>query len=240
MRGAAAALGCSTTSVQRWSARFRTGSLSGLAARHKGRTAGRAAARLEAHILEWTRRRQHALEQPPAGSETQYLPHDGVEVWRRHGLQPHRLRHQMASDDPDFESKAADIIGPYLPPPAHAAVFCVDEKTAIQALDWFDPVLPLSPGRAKSHGFEYFRHGTLSLYAALETQSGTVLGKTAARHSSAGFVGFLEQIVASQPAGRRFTSSPTIFPPTKPGSSPRFCRLTPRCGCITHPLTPPG
>ena len=76
----------------------------------------------------------------------------------------------MASDDPEFETKAADIIGLYLRPPQHAAVFCVDEKTAIQALDRLDPVLPLSPGRAERHGFEYYRHGTLSLYAALDTK----------------------------------------------------------------------
>jgi transposase len=108
----------------------------------------------------------------------------------------------MVSDDPDFESKAADIIGLYLHPPAHAAVFCVDEKTAIQALDRLDPVLPLSPGRAESHGFEYFRHGTLSLYAALETQSGEILGKTAHCHTSVKFVEFLAEILASQPTGK--------------------------------------
>jgi transposase len=108
----------------------------------------------------------------------------------------------MVSDDPDFETKAADIIGLYLQPPAHAVVFCVDEKTAIQALDRLDPVLPLSPGRAESHGFEYFRHGTLYLYAALETQSGEILGKTAPRHTSAEFVAFLEEIVATQSAGK--------------------------------------
>src|SRR6201984_278227 len=81
-------------------------------------------------------------------------------------LKPHRLERYKASNDPDFESKAADIIGLYLHPPQHAAVFCLDEKTAIQALDRLDPVLPLSPGRAERHGFEYYRHGTLSLYAA--------------------------------------------------------------------------
>jgi transposase len=123
-------------------------------------------------------------------------------VWRHHGLQPHRLRHHMASDDPEFEAKAADIIGLYLQPPLNAAVFCVDEKTAIQALDRLDPVLPLSPGRAESHGFEYFRHGTLSLYAALETQTGVVLGKTATRHTSSEFVAFLREIVASQKADK--------------------------------------
>src|SRR6516164_3909610 len=102
-------------------------------------------------------------------------------VWAKHGLKPQRLERYMASNDPDFEQKAADIIGLYLNPPAHAAVFCVDEKTAIQALDRKDPVLPLSPGRAERHGFEYFRHGTLSLYAAFDTKTGEVLGKTAAR-----------------------------------------------------------
>src|SRR5258708_6897840 len=104
-------------------------------------------------------------------------------VWRRAGLKPHRLERYMASDDPDFERKAADVIGLYVNPPQHAAVFCVDEKTAIQALDRLDPVLPLSPGRAERHGFEYYRHGTLSLYAALNTKSGKVLGQTATRHT---------------------------------------------------------
>jgi hypothetical protein len=71
----------------------------------------------------------------------------------------------MQSDDPDFETKAADVIGLYVNPADHAAVFAVDEKTAIQALDRLDPILPLSPGRAERHGFEYYRHGTLSLLA---------------------------------------------------------------------------
>src|SRR5207244_3356381 len=123
-------------------------------------------------------------------------------VWRQFGLQPHRSRSYMASDDPEFEEKAADIIGLYLKPPVHAAVFCVDEKSAIQALDRLDPVLPLSPGRAERHGFEYYRHGTLSLYSALNTQTGEVLAKTSPRHTSAQFVDFLAQIVVSQPAGR--------------------------------------
>ena len=87
------------------------------------------------------------------------------------------------------------MIGLYLSPPQHAAVFCVDEKSAIQALDRLDPVLPLSPGRVEKHGFEYYRHGTLSLYAALEVKTGKVHGKTAARHTSDEFVGFLGEVV---------------------------------------------
>ena len=117
-------------------------------------------------------------------------------------MKPHRLEGYLASNDPDFETKAADVIGLYLNPPQHAAVFCVDEKTAIQALDRKDPVLPLSPGRAERHGFEYYRHGTLSLYAAFNTKTGEVLGKTAARHTSAEFVAFLTDIVVNQPRGQ--------------------------------------
>ncbi len=121
-------------------------------------------------------------------------------VWSKHGIRPHRVDGYMSSDDIDFEAKAADVIGLYLHPPQHAAVFSVDEKTAIQALDRKDPVLALTAGRAERHGFEYYRHGTLSLYAAFNTQSGEVLGKTAERHTSAEFVAFLTDIVAtSQP-----------------------------------------
>lgn len=161
---------------------------------------------VEARILSWTRK-------PPTDGTTHWstrrlgeklgVPHTIVaRAWKRAGLQPHRLERYLRSTDPDFEAKAAEIIGLYLAPPQHAAVFCVDEKTAIQALDRRDAILPLSPGRAERHGFEYVRHGTLSLYAALETQSGLVLGKTAERHTSDEFVAFLEQIVHSQPASR--------------------------------------
>jgi hypothetical protein len=120
-------------------------------------------------------------------------------VWQEAGLKPHRLERYMTSDDPEFETKAADILGLYLRPPQHAAVFCVDEKTAIQALDRLDPVLPLSPGRAERHGFEYYRRGTLSLYAALNPATGRVRGKTAARHTSREFVAFLQEVVALCP-----------------------------------------
>ena len=199
-------LGCGRQYVARWKGRFLAERLAGLYSRHRGRQPLRRTPALEARILEATRR------QPSDGSthwSTRRLArhlkvsHSMVaRVWQRAGLQPHRMRRYMASDDPDFESKAADIIGLYLKPPAHAAVFSLDEKTAIQALDRLDPVLPLSPGRAERHGFEYFRHGTLSLYAALNTATGEVLGKTTARHTSAEFVAFLEQLLATQPAHR--------------------------------------
>ena len=124
-------------------------------------------------------------------------------VWAKHGLTPHRRDRYLASNDPEFETKAADVIGLYLPPPPqHAAGFGVDEKTAIQALDRKEPGRPLSPGRAERQGFEYSRHGTLSLYAACNTKTGEVLGKTAPRHTSAAFGAFLTALVVSQPRGR--------------------------------------
>ena len=199
-------LSCNRHYVSCWKARFLDERIAGLYARHRGRPVEKRTPKLEAKILEWTRR------QPTDGS-TQWSTRKlatqlGVShmmvarVWARAGLQPHRVERYMASNDPDFEAKAADIIGLYIKPPQHAAVFCVDEKTAIQALDRLDPVLPLSPGRAERHGFEYYRHGTLSLYAALNTKTGEVMGKTAARHTSAEFVAFLSDLVASQPRRR--------------------------------------
>lgn len=199
-------LPCDATFVVRWKQRFLEQRLAGLYARHPGRAVAKRTPRLEAKILEWTRR-------PPTDGSTHWSTRKlakqlGVHhmmvarIWKRARLQPHRLEHYMMSNDPDFEQKAADVIGLYVKPPQHAVVFCVDEKTSIQALDRLDPVLPLSPGRAERHGFEYYRHGTLSLYAALETKTGAVIGRTAQRHTSQEFVAFLSDLVASQPRGR--------------------------------------
>lgn len=197
-------LDCSNDFIAMWSKRFQEERLAGLYSRHMGQPARTLTPTLEARILDWTVKRE-----PPDGSthwttrklgEALGISHMMVaRVWRKHAVRPHRVERYMASNDPDFETKAADIIGLYLKPPQNAAVFCIDEKTAIQALDRKDPVLPLSPGRAERHGFEYYRHGTLSLYAAFNTKTGEVLGKTAARHTSAEFVAFLSDVVASQP-----------------------------------------
>ena len=200
-------LACNDDFIARWSQRFAAERLAGLFSRHAGQPATTLTPKLEARILDWTVKRK-----PPDGAthwttrklgRALGLSHMMVaRVWSKHALRPHRLDRYMASNDPDFESKAADVIGLYLNPPQHAAVFCVDEKTAIQALDRKDPVLPLSPGCAERHGFEYYRHGTLSLYAAFNTKTGEVLGKTAPRHTSAEFVAFLTDIVINQPRGK--------------------------------------
>src|SRR6266849_5536851 len=193
----------SAATIARWRMRFEQEGLAGLEARHRGSRPRRATAAVQARVIR-------RVQQKPNDGSTHWscrkLAHElGLSkstvqrILTQARLKPHRLERYMASDDPDFEAKAADIIGLYLNPPQHAAVFCVDEKTAIQALDRLDPVLPLSPGRAERHGFEYYRHGTLSLYAALDTATGRVHGKTAARHTSREFVAFLEEVVSLCP-----------------------------------------
>ena len=145
-------VGCSRGFVASWRQRFADGRLAGLYSRHRGQAPTRTTPRVETRILAATRR-------APADGSTHWstrklagqlgVSHMRVaRVWAKHGLKPHRLERYLASNDPEFETKAADVIGLYLHPPQHAAVFCVDEKTAIQALDRKDPVLPLSPGRA--------------------------------------------------------------------------------------------
>src|ERR1700692_3918719 len=197
-------LNTSSPTIARWRKRFEKDRMEGLNPQYKGSRPRVITPAVQARIVP------RPQQPPPDGSthwscrklaKAERVSKSTVQrVWVQAQLKPHRLDRYMASDDPEFESKAADIIGLYLNPPQHAAVFCVDEKTAIQALDRLDPVLPLSPGRAERHGFEYYRHGTLSLYAALDTQSGKVLGRTAARHTSQEFVEFLGEVVEHAPA----------------------------------------
>ena len=202
----AAMTGASSRTIALWKQRVLADGLAGWTAQHRGSKPTVLTPALAARIMTWTRR-------PPPHGATHWSTRSlgrklGVQhtviarAWRDAGLQPHRLERSRRSTDPDFDTKAADVIGLYLDPPQHAVVFCIDEKTAIQALDRLDPVLPLSPGRAERHGFEYRRHGTLSLYAALNTQTGEVVGRTAARHTSAEFVEFLQTVVDPQPRRR--------------------------------------
>jgi hypothetical protein len=123
-------------------------------------------------------------------------------VWRRAWLQRHRLERQMLSDGPDFEQKAADVIGFYLILPQHAAVSAADEKTAIRALDRSCPALPLSARREEPHGREYYRERRLSPYVAMNTRTGRILGRTLPRHTNQAFVESSDGIVWSQPRRR--------------------------------------
>jgi transposase len=197
-------VGCGRAYVSLWRRRFEEQGVAGMYARHRGRKPTAMTPKLEARILARTQQRQ------PADGSTHWstrklakelgIGHMLVHrVWARAGLQPHRTKSYMTSDDPDFEAKAADVIGLYVNPPQHAVVFSLDEKTQVQALDRLDPVLPLSPGRLERHGFEYYRHGTLSLFAALDTRTGKVIGAPVERHNSAAFLAFLESLLATVP-----------------------------------------
>ena len=200
------AVGCGRAYVSRWRTRFEAEGIGGLYSRYQGAPRRVLTARMEARILARTRTK-------PKDGSTHWttrklarelgIHHMAVQrVWARAGIKPHRIERYMASDDPEFEAKAADILALYLNPPQHAAVFCVDEKSDIQALDRLDPVLPFSPGRLERHGFEYYRHGTVSLLAAFDTETGTVFGQPVPRHTSAEFVAFLAQAVAREPRDR--------------------------------------
>src|SRR5579862_7868200 len=196
-------LGTPASTISRWKQRYEADGLLGLATIHPGLPPQKLTPELRARVLDRTR------QPPPDGSTHWSLRKMAAlmkvnknliaRIWKEAELRPHRLDRYMASDDPRFEEKAADIIGLYLNPPQNAAVFCIDEKSAIQALDRLDRRLPLSPGRAERHGFEYYRHGTLSLFAALNPHTGSVLGQTAARHTSAEFVEFLEEVITTCP-----------------------------------------
>jgi transposase len=196
----------SRPTIARWKERFERDGIAGLETRHRGSKPRTVTPAVQAKVLRKT------TQSPPDGSthwscrkmatETGLGKSTVQRIWGQARVKPHRLERYMASDDPQFEKKAADIIALYMDPPQHAAVFCIDEKTAIQALDRLDPVLPLSPGRAERHGFEYYRHGTLSLYAALDVKTGHVHGKTARRHTSEDFLAFLTEIVERNPGSK--------------------------------------
>lgn len=121
-------------------------------------------------------------------------------IWRAFGLQPHRQETFKLSTDPLFVDKVRDIVGLYLDPPVKAMVLCVDEKSQIQALDRTQPILPLAPGLPERRTHDYMRHGTTTLFAALDVATGEVIGELHRRHRSGEFLTFLRTIEANVPA----------------------------------------
>jgi transposase len=123
-------------------------------------------------------------------------------IWRAHGLQPHRMRHFKLSTDPQFVPKLRDIVGLYVNPPDHAIVLSVDEKSQIQALDRTQPGLPMRNGRAGTMTHDYKRHGTTTLFAALDVLEGRVIGQCMQRHRHQEFIRFLNVIDARVPRNK--------------------------------------
>ena len=123
-------------------------------------------------------------------------------IWRAHGLQPHRVQRFKLSNDQKFIDKLRDVVGLYVDPPAHAIVLSVDEKSQIQALDRTQPGLPMKKGRAGTMTHDYKRHGTTTLFAALDVLEGKVIGRCMQRHRHQEFIRFLNAIEAQVPAGK--------------------------------------
>lgn len=123
-------------------------------------------------------------------------------IWEDHDLQPHRIRTFKRSRDPEFLTKLEDIVGLYMAPPRHAVVLSVDEKSQIQALDRTQPGLPIKPGKYGTMTHDYIRHGTTTLFAALNVLDGTVIGRCQQRHRHQEFLRFLDTVERAVPAGK--------------------------------------
>ena len=123
-------------------------------------------------------------------------------IWEAHQLQPHRIRTFKRSRDPAFEAKLVDVVGLYVDPPMHAVVLSIDEKSQIQALDRTQPGLPLKPGRCGTMTHDYVRHGTTTLFAALNVLDGPVIGRCMQRHRHEDFIRFLNAVEREIPAGK--------------------------------------
>src|SRR6266540_1684273 len=214
----ATAAGCGTAEIMRrsgkakpvvwtWQARFMTEGVDGLL-RDKTRKPGKAP--LPAETVQLV---IDLVTAPPPGEATHWTGRmlakaAGVSlrsvqrILEAHQLAPHRIRTFKLSNDPKFAAKLRDIVGLYINPPAHAVVLSVDEKSQIQALDRTQPGLPMKPGRAGTMTHDYKRNGTTTLFAALETLQGKVVGRCMQRHRHQEFVRFLNAIERDVPAGK--------------------------------------
>jgi transposase len=198
------ASGKTKRTAYRWRDRYIEHGLQGLRrdASRRGRKAPLSAEAIERVV------RMTLNEKPPAGTHWSVrklakavgLSHSSVQrIWTAHGLKPHLTKTFKLSTDPQFSEKVQDIVGLYLDPPDKALVLCVDEKSQIQALDRTQPGLPLKTGRAGTLTHDYKRHGTTTLFAALDVATGKVIGRCLKRHRHQEFLRFLGQIDRATP-----------------------------------------
>jgi transposase len=198
------ASGKTKRTAYRWRDRYIEHGLQGLRrdASRRGRKAPLSAEAIERVV------RMTLNEKPPAGTHWSVrklakavgLSHSSVpRIWTAHGLKPHLTKTFKLSTDPQFSEKVQDIVGLYLDPPDKALVLCVDEKSQIQALDRTQPGLPLKTGRAGTLTHDYKRHGTTTLFAALDVATGKVIGRCLKRHRHQEFLRFLGQIDRATP-----------------------------------------
>jgi len=202
-KAVAKALRITPHTVGKWRARFVADRLEGLADEPRpGAPRSLADAKVEEVI---TRTLETKPDDATHWSTRGMAEHTGlsqsavVRIWHAFGLQPHQSETFKLSTDPFFVEKVRDVVGLYLSPPERAIVLSVDEKSQVQALDRTQPLLPLGPGQAERHTHDYERHGTTSLFAALDVATGSVIGKCYRRHRQQEFVRFLEEIAAAIP-----------------------------------------
>jgi len=200
------AVGVSPTTVASWRARFAADGWTklGQIRRGRGRKPSIAAATVEAIVND-------TLHTKPEGqthwstrtmAQRHGVSHESVQrIWAARGLKPHRVKTFKLSNDKRFEEKLVDVVGVYLNPPKRAVVLCVDEKAQIQALDRTQPSLPMKRGRAGTMTHDYKRHGTTTLFAALDLLSGRVIGQCLPRHRNGEFLTFLRTIDREVPKG---------------------------------------
>jgi transposase len=200
-------VGVGRPAVWRWQRRFAEAGVAGLL-REASRKPGKAP------LAEATVQRVVALTcAEPPGAATQWTGRamakaTGISlrsvqrIWQAHRLQPHRIRTFKRSHDPAFATKLEDIVGLYMDPPKHAIVLSLDEKSQIQALDRTQPGLPLKPGKAGTMTHDYKRHGTTTLFAALDVLEGTVISRCMQRHRHQEFIRFLNAVERAVPAGK--------------------------------------
>ena len=199
--------GVSKTAVWRWQDRFAQEGVEGLL-RDKTRPA-----RIPPLGLEVAARVVALTQRDPPGETTHWtaaamskvaaISVSSVQrIWRGHGLQPHRVRQFKLSTDPAFAAKLRDVVGLYVDPPAHAVVLSVDEKSQIQALARTQDPLPMKPGQPTTRTHDYKRHGTTTLFAALDVLEGKVIGRCMQRHRHQEFIRFLNTVEAAVPAGK--------------------------------------
>ena len=199
--------GKSKTCVWRWQERFMHEGVDGLL-RDKSRPPGKTPipSKRVAEIVRLT-------QEPPPHEATHWTVRAMAKVagiaastvqaiWKAHGLSPHRFRQFKLSNDPAFAEKLTKIVGLYVEPPAHAVVLSFDEKSQIQALDRTQPGLPMKKGRAGTMTHDYKRHGTTTLFAALNVLDGTVIGQNMQRHRHQEFIRFLSRLEREVPAGK--------------------------------------
>ena len=202
-RSVAEELGTSMATVSLWSRRFEVGGLEGLLDKPgRGRKPWLPAEKVEKVVSEVT--------QPPRGrnrwsvrtmAKAAGISHDSVHrIWQRNDLKPHLTRTFKLSRDPEFERKFWDVIGLYLDPPERALVLCCDEKSQCQALERTQPALPMGVGHIRTKTHDYIRHGTITLFAALNYLDGKILSRTEPRHTHVEWLRFLKQIDRQTPA----------------------------------------